>query len=420
MIGEYSFAQTKDTVSIMTYNLLYYREMTSFCTSNNNSTTTKENAMEDIIDYALPDIMLVNEMGGSSPVNSFRLLSNSLNQNGRTNYSLANNSGNGSNIVNMIFYNTDKFVLESQSAITQDLSGSNLVRVIDLYNLRYVDSNIAVHHDTTRIHILVGHLKAGSTTANQNERADATEAVMAYLDTINASGNYIMAGDFNLYKSTEPAYQDLINYVNPTLRFFDPINVAGNWHNNSIYSSVHTQSTHSSGGCFAGGGMDDRFDFILASDEIMNNTDKMRYIPNSYEAIGQDGSRFNQTIISPTNSSVPIVVSQALYDMSDHLPVIMDIEVTLPLATSIKELSQLEKLKFQNPNNGQFVIDFSNQKEKIRQVEIFDLSGKLLFVKSIGSEDYIELNVSEFPKGTYILRATSNSYQQRVEKLIKI
>ena len=212
----------------------------------------------------------------------------------------------------------------------------------------------------------------------------------------------------------------MVNYIDPTLRFYDPINVSGNWHNSGVYAALHTQSTRTSGGCFAGGGMDDRFDFILASDEIMNNTDKMRYIPNTYEAVGQDGNRFNQTIISPNNTSVPSVVSQALYNMSDHLPVVMDIEITLPNATSIQELTRLEKLKFENPNSGNLLIDFSNQKQKIELVQILDLTGKVLFERYLNSEGYVQFDISNLDSGAYLVRATSTSYQQIVEKLIKI
>ena len=199
-------AQQKDTVRVMTYNLLYYRQVTSFCTASNNSTSTKENAMEDVFDFTLPDIFVVNEMGGGSSVNSFRLLQNSINQNGRTNFNLANASGIGTqSLVNMLYYNTDKFVLESQSVIDKDLSNNNLVRVIDNYTLRYKDSNLSIHLDTTRINILVAHLKAGSSTSNETERGEATESVMATLDSMNATGNYIFAGDLNLYSSNEPS-----------------------------------------------------------------------------------------------------------------------------------------------------------------------------------------------------------------------
>jgi hypothetical protein len=224
-----------------------------------------------------------------------------------------------------------------------------------------------------------------------------------------------------MYTSTEAGYQNLVNYVDPTLRFYDPVSVSGRWSNSSARALTHTQSTHSSGGCFASGGMDDRFDFILASDEIINNTDKIRYIPNTYKALGQDGNRWNGTIISPANTTVPSLVSQALYDMSDHLPVIMDLEINLPIgALSIEETNQLKKLKFQNPNTGDLLIDLSNQEQEIKTIQILDLTGKILFENNLNSSRYVRFDISELTAGAYLIRLISLSYQQKVEKLIKI
>lgn len=416
-------AQQKDTLRVMSYNLLYYRETTTFCTTNNNSTSAKETAMEKIIDETLPDILVVNEMGGGSSINAFRLLQNSLNKNGRSNYNLANSTGiggtNPQSLVNMLYFNTEKLELESQYTIEKDLNAIDLVRLIDVYQLRYKDSNLMVHHDTIRIHVLAAHLKAGSSTSDEDERADATEAVMAHLDSINATGNYILAGDLNLYSSTEPAYQDLINYVDTSQRFYDPINVAGNWHNDSRYASLHTQSTSTSGGCAAGGGMDDRFDFLLASDEIMNNTNRMNYIAGSYKAVGQDGLRFNQSIISPANTAVDSATAQALHDMSDHLPVVMDMELSVPLATAIPNYT-LGDFYFENPNSGFFQLDLRQFKEQIQKVEIMDLSGRTVQVIEVNAANNIQLDISNLPNGPYLLKVTSKSFQQKTKKLIKI
>lgn len=377
--------------------------------------------MEDIFDYTLPDIFVVQEIGGGSPVNGFRLLQNAINQNGRTNYNLANATGLTQSLVNMLYYNTDKFVLESQSFYDKDLSNQNFVRIIDEYVLRYKDTNLASHMDTTRIHVLSAHLKAGNSPSDELERSEATESVMASLDSLNATGNYLFAGDFNLYRSSEPAYQDLTNYVDPTLRFFDPISVPGNWSNSAVRAFTHTQSTRTSGGCFAGGGMDDRFDFILASDEVMNNTDKMRYIPNTYQALGQDGNRFNGSIISPTNNSVPTLISQALHNLSDHLPVMMDIEINLPTGPLlIQEQTGIGKLKFQNPNEGNLLIDLSNQTGQLKLMQILDVTGKIILEKNLNSERYVQFDISNFSEGSYFIRVESSSYQQTVEKLIKI
>jgi hypothetical protein len=267
---------------------------------------------------------------------------------------------------------------------------------------------------------MVAHLKAGSGNAEELERGRATEAVMATLDSMNATGNYIFAGDLNLYSSSEPAYQDLTNYIKPNLRFFDPINVSGTWHNSAARAFTHTQSTHTSGGCFAGGGMDDRFDFLLASDEIINNTDKVRYIPNTYEALGQDGLRFNGSINIPTNNSVPTLISTALYNMSDHLPVLMDLEINLPMITGLAKINAIKKLKFRNPTNGDLLIDLSNQSEKIKAIEIIDINGRVVVSKDYISNNYVQFDLSNISRGTYFIRTISNSFQQSVEKLIKI
>lgn len=80
----------------------------------------------------------------------------------------------------------------------------------------------------------------------------------------------------------------------------------GSWNNNDFFASVHSQSTHTSGDCFSTGGSDDRFDFILTSDEIINGTDYMKLVPGSYKALGQDGQHFNDRLTgSPQNNSVP-------------------------------------------------------------------------------------------------------------------
>ena len=417
---ESTSAQNFDTLKLMTYNLLYYRQTTSFCTNSNNNTTTKENAMEDIIDYVLPDILVVNEMGGGNSVNAFRLLQNALNQNGRTFYTQANSTGLGQSLVNMLYFNSNKLVLESQTFVDKDLNNNNLVRLIDIYTLRYNDPNLAIHQDTVRIHVIAAHLKAGSTNANEAERALATQAVMAELDSMNATGNYFFAGDLNLYSGNEQAYRNLLIYPQQSLRFFDPVNISQSWSNDARFAILHTQSTRTSGGCFAGGGMDDRFDFILMSDEVKDNTDRLEYIPNTYAALGQDGNRFNGSIISPTNNSVPTIVSQALFNLSDHLPVTMDVKLTIPSLVRIDEVKKVEPLKFQNPTKGNLTVDLSNQSNRINTIQVLDLNGKILIEEQLNGKLKVELNLQNFSKGTYILKVIDDSFQQKAEKLMKI
>lgn len=153
-------------------------------------------------------------------------------------------------------------------------------------------------------------------------------------------GNYILTGDFNVDDSFESSFQELINHSNPAINFYDPLNQLGVWHVNSSFAGIHTQSTRSSNtnsGCFAGGGMDDRFDFLLSSNDALNGYKGVQYVPASALALGQDGTFYNQEMPQTGNLLVPDSVSISLYNMSDHLPVLADFEVG-PMITEVSEI----------------------------------------------------------------------------------
>jgi len=102
-------------------------------------------------------------------------------------------------------------------------------------------------------------------------------------------------------------------------RLFDPVDRIGHWHNNSSFADVHTQSPRS--GSY--GGMDDRFDWIFASESVLNETYELNYVAGSYWAVGNDGNHFNQAINDGNNTSVNDAMADALHDASDHLPVMV-------------------------------------------------------------------------------------------------
>lgn len=414
-----TLAQSKDTLTLMTYNLMYYRETTSFCTNSNNNAASKDGYMSTIIGHALPDVLVVNELGGgNAALNSFRLLSNALNQNGRTFYSFANATSSG-NLANMIYFNSNKLGLHSQNTITNGANGLPLVRLIDHYILYHKEPSLAQHQDTTYLHILAAHLKAGNSTTDENERAQATAAVMTYLDNNNIDSNVFFMGDLNLYSSSEPAYQDLINYTNANYRFRDPVNAPGNW-GSTAYASLHTQSTRTSGGCFAGGGMDDRFDFILTSSGVINQNNRVGYLANTYRTLGQDGRRYNNSLIFPTNNSAPSAVINALYNMSDHLPVLLDVEVLGPQTLSIMNQTVLQDLKYENPTDGYMNIKLGGAAEQIKALLIKNLAGSTVRQYEDKLNGNIQLNISDLPRGIYFMNFVLNDGNQLVKKLIKI
>ena len=309
-----SFASlAQDTLKIMQYNLLYYGKNVYDCNSTNNNIDDKNVALRTIIEHTQPDIFCVNEMDASTSDVNY-LMDNVLNIDGVTSWQHANLTGSFS--VNMLYYNSEKFTLNSQEYITASPRQTNV------YHLTHISEAI----DFT---VFVAHLKAGAASDDQDDRANATINVMNYIENRGA-GNYIFMGDLNIYYSSEQAFQNLTTVTSTEFAFFDPINRIGSWHNSSSFSDVHTQATHTSGDCFVTGGMDDRFDFIMISEKIKDGENKIQYLTNSYETVGQDGNHFNDALIDGTNNSAPSNVISALYNMSDHLPVSLELVFGVP------------------------------------------------------------------------------------------
>lgn len=311
-----SFAQ-KDTLSVMSLNLLNYPNGCGTGVDN------REDTLRKICQYVQPDILGVCELQEEFGADS--ILNRSLNVFGTTHYARANwvlNASSSNNFQNMLFYNTDKLSLQSQDEIVTSL------RDINHYVLYVNDPYLNVHNDTIFLEVYVCHLKAGTGSANENERDIMAQLIRNYVDARPAGRNHILCGDFNVYDDQEPGYITLTSGGSDP--FFDPINQAGDWHDNAAFASIHTQSPRTiTLDCGAAGGMDDRFDQILVTQNVMNGSDSVTYVDGTYEAVGQDGQHFDGDLLSaPSNSMYPDSIVNAVYYMSDHLPIAMDIAIS--------------------------------------------------------------------------------------------
>lgn len=248
------------------------------------------------------------------------------------------------------------------------------------------------------------------------------ENTMDYLSSHNDDDNYLMMGDFNLYSSSEPAYQQFLNYSNSTVRFYDPLDMPGNWHNSSSFSSIHTQSTHAdNNGCASYGGMDDRFDFILISNNIRKGYKKVKYLQGSFNAVGQDGNHFNNSInSSPQNSSVPANVANALYGSSDHLPVTM--KLIVEKYDGIEKPEAGFEITTVNPVKDKLRINFRTKQDVDVTVELIDLTGRIRMKRIIKGEfenQNISIPINDLEKGFYILRLYNGQQFLESKKIIK-
>lgn len=410
-----------ETATIVTYNLTFYRETSSFCNGNNNDANVKDAALAKIMGFVNPDIIVCQEVG-SNFTNANKIIENALNINGVTKWKQGDYSNNGSNLVNQIFYNSEKFEIYSQTNVSKDLNGNNIVRIIDFYTLFYKDSNLVAGSDTVFLTFIGAHLKAGNSSSDENERTQTTAAVMDFIENNDLKGNLFFMGDLNVYDGSEGCFQNLINHSNSDYNFYDPVNAIGSWSSNSSFSAYHSQSTRvTSNGCLSGGGMDDRFDHILITDAVKNNNFGVEYIKNSYKVIGQDGNRFNQSIIFPQNFSVPKGVDTALYNMSDHLPVKVDLKLK-KVPVGISEVSNTNALLSISNPVGETLTIFGLSKLPFQNFEysITDINGNLVLKGNFNSsQNQYKIKTTEISSGSYILDLVSNEKENFNFKFIK-
>ena len=285
----------------MTYNVLNY--------SGNDA--TKEASLRIVIEAADPDIIIVEEIISQSGFNDF--LSDVLNYTTPGLYAGASFTDQSETNTDIgLYYKPDQFSFVSTYRInTSDIWGRR--DVIEFVMLHYTSG--------VEFRVYGCHLKAGTASADENERTAEATVLRDYLNSLDPETPFIMAGDLNLYDNAEGAFQVLIESQDDNDgQCFDPVNRIGDWHDNPAFADVHTQSPR--GGNF--GGMDDRFDWLLASQSVLDEND-MNYIEDTYTPYGNDGNHFNVAINDGNNSAVSATVADALVNGSDHLPVYMDI-----------------------------------------------------------------------------------------------
>lgn len=271
-----------------------------------------------------PDVLLVQEILSQSGVDYFL---NEVLEAVDPGEWAAGDFINGYDTDNAIFYRPAKVTYLAHHAI-----GTTL-RDIDEWTVR----PIGYDAEATNLRIYVVHLKASTGGTNEQRRLEEVQAMRARMETYPTGQHYLVLGDFNIYKSSEPAYGYLLGTSGgPAGIVEDPLDAPGNWHDASAFAWLHTQSprtTQFGGG--ATGGMDDRFDMILAAPALRDGNG-FEILSNTYTPFGNDGLHFNSAINAPPeNQVVSAEIAQALHDGSDHLPVYVDLQLPAILSTSV-------------------------------------------------------------------------------------
>lgn len=367
-------ATAQDTLRIMTYNILNF----------SGSSSDRLDELRMIVSSVRPDILVNQEVIDQAAVNN--ILNQVLHQLD-TDWQAAN-FVNGPDTDNACFYMSSRVSLVSQRQISTSLRDFS----------EYVFSSQAMPDEDFLIYS--GHLKASSGPDNEERRRAEAEVLRNELNELPAGSHFMFVGDFNLYSSFEPAYQLLLALGdNPNGRLLDPINRPGAWSNSVSFADIHTQSprTQSFGGGSTGG-MDDRFDFILASAAWMD-TSGSYVIPSSYHAYGNDGLHFNDAINDGANQAVPDSVADALHNCADHLPVVADVVLRptvtpvsphLPVANSHMMISC-----YPNPFNSRISIEISPSTQ-FGELKFFDVLGRLVSGEEVAPTAGMQIRKYDF------------------------
>jgi hypothetical protein len=321
-----TYSQNTVPIRVVSYNLLNFPNGRDDCGTTNVNLPNRTDTLRKIMRYLQPDIFVGCEIQSQAGCDS--ILSRTLNVFGAHDYARANfvyNTSGGNDLQNMLFYKQSKLVLKEHRIVQTS------VRDLNQYILYVIDPTLPLHHDTCFIEVFMCHLKAGNTTADLVDRAAQTTILKQVIASRPANRSIFVCGDMNSYTSSEQAYQNLLTGSRP---LYDPLGMPGSWTSNPTFSAIHTQSPRLTGyyACGSTGGMDDRFDHILVTQNVLSGSDSVKYVTNSYKAVGNDGNHYNTSLLAlPHNTMYPDSVVNALFYMSDHLPVKLDVLVHHPL-----------------------------------------------------------------------------------------
>ncbi len=352
---------------IMTYNVLHY-----------DGEDNRDIFYQTIINQIQPDLLVCQEINGTDGFNSF--LDNVLNIAQPGLWEGADFIDQSANNDIALYYKSEHFFYINTSVInTAQTSGTRNV-------VEWVMKHIAT---SVEFRIYGVHFKAN---VGYEERRRVEMSIMRdYLNDLPQQSHFIVAGDFNIYNaSTEPGFE-IITSPGSDIdgQLFDPLNRIGDWHadigeTDCEYADVHTQSTRVLDfGDGATGGMDDRFDWIMVSAAVLEETNEINYLDGTYTSYGNDGNHCNQAIYQGSNSAVSQSIAYALHAASDHLPVTASFQFSLQDTTTASISSESKTTEkpilhgwYPNPFNPYSIFKYNLPKNSFVNISIIDLLGR--------------------------------------------
>lgn len=369
-----------DTLRVMAYNVLYYG---NGCQGPNGN---YHQYLKTIIRHTNPDLVSLEKLAsvkqrpddkfGTAPYGFVdSILKFGLNAAFPGRYACCPFSNKArTNNQSLVFYDQQKLGFVA--------TVSTYVNVTDFstYKLYYKTPDLASTRDTVFLYVTANHTMSGD-EFEKVRNIQVTGVMDGIKRHFSRLGNHINLGDFNVRTSDEGFYQLLTSPgpLDTGFRFYDPpfypdrvLQYPANWDHNGKFLPYFTTSTRVSASipnsCGSGGGGKNWYDHIFLSSWIVNGNNHLRYVPRSYRTIGNDGQRFKVSINNGNihkNASAPPEVIEALYQMSNKYPIMVDIEVNTartgnpPVDPEISGTDlELEEVSVDGPADGVLTMHF--------------------------------------------------------------
>lgn len=387
----------QETFKVMFYNLLNY--------PLEDAVPGREQDLAFILADYQPDLFLVCELNNITGANNvLNITRTAINPNFEMATYVSNTSddifGDQNDLQNLLYYNSSKFSIQEEVIVPTDLRDFNVYKI--RLNTTDQDTN------PVDVYIIVCHLKASSGTVNAQRRFEMVTELVAYLDTLPTDANVLLGGDLNLYTASEAAFQELLS-PNNNITFADPPNRVGSWSNNTNYIDVFTQSTRTQTGLGGTtGGFDDRFDFILTSENMLDSAD-ITYVSDSFQVYGNNGlttcynSAINSANCGSSNSEFSFEIRDALHNFSDHLPVTLSLEADVTLSNN-NDFKTTQKIVLEKTLINSNLIVYINSPEYFNQsINIYNQLGQLVEVFQTNSNQIQTFNINNLSNGIYFI-----------------
>ena len=371
----YSFSQSSTIpITIMTYN-----------TSDNGNvwtatTPSRVSNMRNVISTINPDIIVAIEINNS---NTDAFLDYVLNYNSPGAYTkgnfIPNNNGISTNS-NCLYYKTDKFD-------TASFNNTVIPSYLDLTTTtRYRDINkfTITQNGGETIVIYAVHLKPDGSGGNATIRADEMQYLLDYINNNSSTTlneNFIVLGDFNINKPDEGAYKNL--FASQGGYFYDPSNPTGTfgstWNTSTFIPYLSWRSTN----------LTDKYDNILISANVKNNTHNIQYHSSSFTVYGNPNSYGGTSTVTDAGIASDHLPVYATFDFVDNLA---PVELT-SFTGNIKDgVAALRWSTATEVNNYGFEIQRSNDRSLWNKIGFVQGNGNSNSPKDYSFRDKFLLN----------------------------